>query len=366
MGPRGVEVNDNPDDMVKAHRLKEKGGIPRKTSIGHSLTEDPVPRPIIGSYRETGLESDFCFDRHARYDPYGYEDEFPDAEEPHVGPSKVQWEDVRWGQLQRHCLAKNEDRYEPLEQPIRNKFWLPTTADQEGVDSTLVLASNESNNVQSYRLWQQNRQSYKKKTALVLRTWDGNEWTIDTVQYVRSQIMELALHSGAEYEVIILVEVKDVKIPIFEDEEAYRQTLLKSVPDEFSDVTILFNRNLLEKWYPKVGVHEYVDESHQLLLYANRCTAQGHPRQATCTCRWSSSRSFAPTLSISGRQNSMHDIPVTIIITLKPYVLGQPTSLEGYNGSAPQDIMYPLSMVHGLTSPKRSQTLLKMEESGDP
>ena len=243
-----------------------------------------MPRPIIGSYRETGLESDYCFDRHARYDPYGYEDEFPGAEEPHVGPSKVEWKDVRWGQLQRDCLAKNEDRYEPLEQPIGNKFWLPTTADQEGVDNTLVFASNASSDVQSYRLWQQSRQSYKKKTALVLRTWDGSEWTTDTTEYVRSQIMELALHSGAEYEVIILVEVKNITIPIFEDEEAYRQTLLKSVPAEFSDVTILFSRDLLEKWYPKIGRHKYVNNSHQLHLHANRCVAQEHPRQAICTC----------------------------------------------------------------------------------
>ena len=61
----------------------------------------------------------------------------------------------------------------------------------------------------------------------------------------------------------------------------------------------------------------------------------------------------------------MHDKLVITIITLKPYALGQPTSLEDYNGSAPQDIIYRLSMVHGLTSPKQSQTLLKVEESGD-
>ena len=61
----------------------------------------------------------------------------------------------------------------------------------------------------------------------------------------------------------------------------------------------------------------------------------------------------------------MHDIPVIIIITWKLYAPGQPTSLEDYNGNAPQDIMYPLSMVHGLISPKQSQKLLKVEESGD-
>ena len=62
----------------------------------------------------------------------------------------------------------------------------------------------------------------------------------------------------------------------------------------------------------------------------------------------------------------MHDIPVIIITTSKPYALGQPTSLEDYNGSAPQDTTYPLSMVHGLNSAKQSQILLKVEESGDP
>ena len=32
LGPRGVDVNVNPDDMVKAHRLKTKGGIHAPTN----------------------------------------------------------------------------------------------------------------------------------------------------------------------------------------------------------------------------------------------------------------------------------------------------------------------------------------------
>ena len=172
--------------------------------------------------------------------------------------SKVEWKNVRWGELQRDCLASNEDRYEPIGQSIQDKFWLPTVADQEDVDKTLVFSPNEPKEIKPYRWWKYGQQCYKKKTAIVLRTWDGNEWTTDTMQYVRSYIMETALHSGLEYEVIILVEVKDLNKKIFENEDAYRQTLLKSVPDEFSDITVLFNRNLLEKWYPKVGHHECV------------------------------------------------------------------------------------------------------------
>ena len=170
------------------------------------------------------------------------------------------WIDVRWGKLQRDCLARNAGRYEHVNFPNRtdvasthDKFWMPTAKDRDEVASTLILPPDEPDKGASYRWWQENRASYRKKQAIVLRTWDGNEWTVDTMQYVRSFIMELGLHSGLEYEVIILVEVKDCTIPIFENEKAYRETLLKSVPDEFSDITILFNRILLEKWYPKVG-----------------------------------------------------------------------------------------------------------------
>ena len=232
---------------------------------GHFLTAHAASRPIIGSYSETGLESDFCFDRHARYDPYGYDDEFPsaaDTQADHMEPSKVTWKDVRWGELQRECLARNQDRYEPVDFPnrtdvasTRDKFWMPAKKDHEDVDSALIFPPEQLEEGASYRWWQANRASYKKKQAVVLRTWDGNEWTIDTTQYVRSFIMELGLHSGLEYEVIILVEIKDCTIPIFENEKAYRETLLKSVPDEFADITILFNRILLETWYPKVGKH---------------------------------------------------------------------------------------------------------------
>ena len=251
--------------------LSKHVGLRRKVGKTQSpadyrLTTCAASRPIIGSYSETGLESDFCFDRHARYDPYGYEDEFFSAaggQADHEESSKVTWKDVRWGELQRNCLARNEDRYEPARFPNRtdiapshDKFWLPTKEDHEDVHSTLILPPEKSEEGSTYRWWKANQPRYRKKQALVLRTWDGNEWTVDTMQYVRSFIMELGLHSGLEYEVIILVEIKDCTIPIFQDEKLYKETLLKSVPEEFADITILFNRVFLETWYPKNGKHE--------------------------------------------------------------------------------------------------------------
>lgn len=274
MGPRGVDVNGNADDMLIAHRYQSKGPYQIATADENDNDVDELTdiasysalEPIIGSYTETGLESDFCFDRHARYDPYGYEEgDFNDGKEESSRALKVTWENVNWGELQSDCFMRNEDRYEPYNRTDASAtFWMPSKEDQEQVDDILVFPPEEAKNVRSYWQWQAKRKSYKKRNAIVLRTWDGNEWTVDTTQYVRSYIMELALHSGAEYEVILLVEVKDLKKKIFDNPKAYREALLTSVPDEFVDMTVLFNRMLLEAWYPKVGRHEYVESLRKI------------------------------------------------------------------------------------------------------
>ena len=214
---------------------------------------------MFGSYDATGLASDFCLDRHARYDPYGYDDgdlEGNGEKRKPSRPSKVQWDKVDWGYLQEDCLASNQHRYEPLQYVNRTKtLWVPREEDIQDVDNTIVLPDDTSQESMSYRLWK-SRRDYKQRTAIVLRTEEANEWTVDTMQYIRSMIMELSLHSGAEYEVAIMVEVKNDSAPIVDNDASYQQTLMKAVPAEFRNITILFNRQLLDKWYPKVGQHE--------------------------------------------------------------------------------------------------------------
>lgn len=218
-----------------------------------------VIRPFFSSFNESGLESDFCFDRYARYDPYGYDGDGMGAQNDtrQTRPGKVKWDSVNWGGLQQDCYSRNEDRYEPFRRPNGSAiFRMPSEADVSDVDETLVFPPEQEEETKSSRIWQSKRKDYKERSAIVLRTWEGNEWTVDTIQFIRTYIMELALHSGAEYEVIILVEIKDVENPIFSDPNTYNEVLKKSVPNEFKDMAILFNRNLLEKWYPKVGAHE--------------------------------------------------------------------------------------------------------------
>jgi hypothetical protein len=79
-------------------------------------------------------------------------------------------------------------------------------------------------------------------------------WTKNHREYLRAIIMELSLHSGAEYEVFLLIHVKDDELPIFSDAKTMSD-LRKSIPPEFRNIALLFNNKLLEAWYPKIPDH---------------------------------------------------------------------------------------------------------------
>lgn len=107
---------------------------------------------------------------------------------------------------------------------------------------------------------------HKTRSAVVLRTWHDMEWTDNLKQSVRSLVMELSLHSGAEYEVFILCHVKDARIPInIEDAEAMRSLKSRFIPREFQEMAVLFNDQTLESWYPGVDEHRYSTTSPTVL-----------------------------------------------------------------------------------------------------
>ena len=73
---------------------------------------------------------------------------------------------------------------------------------------------------------------------------------------MRSVIMELSLQSGGEFEAFLLVEVKNLSIPIFDDMAAYDSVVENSVPKEFWDMTILWNERLWDTLYPQIPASE--------------------------------------------------------------------------------------------------------------
>ena len=96
---------------------------------------------------------------------------------------------------------------------------------------------------------------YHTREAVLIRSWSFMEWTENHKQYLRSVIMELALHSGAEYEVFLLVDVKDENVDLT-DSAAVEAVKEKAVPPEFRDMVILFSEPMLSQWYPLIDEHK--------------------------------------------------------------------------------------------------------------
>lgn len=157
---------------------------------------------------------------------------------------RLDWGKVDWRSLQDDCLSRNSDRYEPSasQKPNQTTFRLPTAQDFEEVDDTLVFPAEGQGS------WWHHDQ-YLTRKGVVVQMGAGTEWTLDTVQWLRSLILELNLQSGGEYELIILVEVKDADTAIFEDKGKYANALRVSAPAEFQKLVVLWTPELLQLWY---------------------------------------------------------------------------------------------------------------------
>jgi hypothetical protein len=206
------------------------------------------PIPGFGSHEAIGVDGNVCADRYSRLGLYGYDDDEEYEVPGFTRQEPVLWSHVDWYALQSLCFERNADRYDPesaeihylskgplsieLRDPPR-KMWDPEPLPVTGV------------------------KQFQSRSAVVIRAWSDMVWTADTREYLRALIMELALHSGGEYQVFLLVHVKDDDIPIFSDPRATTR-LKNSIPAEFRNIALFFNNKVLEAWYPKIEEHAYV------------------------------------------------------------------------------------------------------------
>ncbi|KAI2618782.1 hypothetical protein GGR54DRAFT_142512 [Hypoxylon sp. NC1633] len=186
--------------------------------------------PYWGSYESLKIAPDRCFERFGRFGPYGYS--YNPAEgglglsnkSAHAGAEKIQemltkidYRKVNWGRAQRNCFEKNKKRFDPEAARVDSS---------DGPKKTV------------------------KRSAYVLRTWTGYEYTDIQLLSLRAMINELSLKSGGEYDVHLLVHVKDNNIPIWASAEVYNQTLRENVPEEFWDMTTLWSVQQMRTYYP--------------------------------------------------------------------------------------------------------------------
>ncbi|KAK9775504.1 putative Major facilitator superfamily (MFS) profile domain-containing protein [Seiridium cardinale] len=186
-----------------------------------------MPAPYFGDYKELGLTSGSCYDRYGRFGPYGYS---YSPEQGGLGLSNatqntgteafgklfepIDYRQVNWGRAQKRCYEKNAQRFR---------------------------RPNETQNAVA--------PNHIRRHAFVLRAWENYNYTDAQLLSIRAMVNELSLKSGAEYDVHILVEIKDLSQPIWGSPKAYREVLERNTPREFWGITTLWSEDLLRTYY---------------------------------------------------------------------------------------------------------------------
>ena len=228
-----------PDYNSFSWKLKFKGDyIPCEGLSGAAFNESDreIPKaykrakinadtePDVGSFNAVGLDGSVCFDRYSRLGPFGQKGVV----------SLIQKVDL--GALQNQCLDINQNRYADWRKPdVR-----------PGVQFTHTIGSH-SKSAQDFNAQSHN---YHNRTAVLIRSWEGYDYEENDIVSIRSLVSELALQSGGEYHVFLLVMLKDAAA--LNDTSAYDQKL-EAIPAELRSMTILWSENMFQELYPKVG-----------------------------------------------------------------------------------------------------------------
>jgi len=202
----------------------------------HSCSSPLLAFPVgpIGSSKEVGLDDNVCFERHGRFGAYGSSVHGKRPETAKGSPSEVNWYQVDWAMLQSQCTQENAGRFELGPRP------------QPGDSNYQELAHD------SFRFGDREDGAAVARQAVIFRSYDGMKYTSDMLRTMRSVIAELALGSGGEFEAFLLVQIKDESTKVFDDPAVYNETIRKSVPKEFWNMTVLWHTSLWGKKYPKL------------------------------------------------------------------------------------------------------------------
>ena len=154
-----------------------------------------MTQPVFGSYEEIGLQHDVCFERFGRFGPYGYgynitegglelgtQSERNGSEEVWKAQPPIDYRGVDWGLAQKRCAQKNARRFV-----------------NQGAASDSTTGDSKKKIT---------------KTAMILRAWTGYHWDAKSIMNMRALVSELSLKSGGEYEVFLLLHVKDESLSL--------------------------------------------------------------------------------------------------------------------------------------------------------
>lgn len=229
------------------------------------------PTQLMGSYEVLNLDPNICWERETRLGTYGLLEQTKQVAGI-VQP--LQWDTVNWGKLQRVCARKNSDRYNndvSSDNPYlavypETQRFIPaqsTTGEKlmsDGHHERVSAASNGHVREPMSRdlafdtttVDDASRYKTENRTAILLRSYTGKKYTENDKQIIRALITELSLKSGGEYEVFLLVQVKDNSQDIFGSRKDHLQVLFEHVPVEFHGLTVLWNDAAVKEIYTEM------------------------------------------------------------------------------------------------------------------
>ncbi|KAK4546818.1 hypothetical protein LTR36_001550 [Oleoguttula mirabilis] len=206
------------------------------SSFGESAECVGFPHPPLGSYETLGLSATRCMSDRVRYEPYRSL-----QSDLYNGSAAERWDDVDLARLQRDCRILDDGR--------------PMATSQGDLDESEVP-----------------RESPKRpRTAVILRGWNGFRWTEDDMQNVRAMVTELAMFSGGEYELFVLLHLRNATQAVPLPGETLENVKLRYVPKALVNMTELWTYIDVETTYPKVGEHDvYYHTFMPVQLFAAR------------------------------------------------------------------------------------------------
>ncbi|KAK5987217.1 hypothetical protein PT974_11341 [Cladobotryum mycophilum] len=245
------------------------------------------PEPKFGSYSLLNMDPNLCWERTTRLGSYGLKQQMKK-----VGGElqMLDWQNVNWGDLQKRCVDLNANRFDMNRTP-KNEFIdvypdlaKPTTAPQQGqgmpeaapieplkaieqppaaeppkpneqppaAEPPRVPRIKGRSPIEADKMVESSQFKKEKRTAILLRSYTGKTYTKNDKQTMRALISELTLKSGGEYEVFLLVHVKDQVLRPFDDPEVYQRVLKDFIPQEFHGITVLWNDRQVWDIYTKM------------------------------------------------------------------------------------------------------------------
>ncbi|CAK7221883.1 hypothetical protein SCUCBS95973_004651 [Sporothrix curviconia] len=237
----------------KARHVPCKGPLGRPVEDVSAFVGLPhgFPAPGLGSYALFDIDQDLCYERDTRLGIYALPDGTRD--------------EIDWGDVQLNCVDLNQARFELIGPPnelvttvygplvdedggsgsqshhLRRS--LPPRPDRPGAE----MPENGNGNMPG----QDASRVSEPRTAILLRSYTGKRYTENDRYIIRALVSELNLQSGGEYQVFLLVHVKDAGVNLW-DNSTYEQYLQQSVPKEFIGMTLLWNDDFVQATYPRL------------------------------------------------------------------------------------------------------------------